>query len=221
MQATVHRFFATVWQLENPQEVDQSIRDTMRQIYETDLRRLLTALPNRFHPVIQQSIDSLPAIFSFPMVLLHRDFGTCNVMVNADDNHLVGVIDWAEAEVGSFGTNLHSLQQFMSKYRLGQGYIRYENYDKLDNIFWATSSFSIEAGGLDAETIRSIKFATVVGLLRSHGFTSRLNNMPEPEPISDDARGAYRMLGLDSLLLAPATKIVHGWIETLAPGNYT
>lgn len=140
------------------------------------------------------------------MVLLHRDFGTCNIMVDADDNHLVGIIDWAEAEVGPFGTNLHSLQQFMSKYRLGHGYIRYGDYDDLDKIFWDT--FFIAAGGLDVGTIQIIKSATVVGLLLSHGFTSRLNNMPEPEPIRDDAQGAYRMLGLDGLLLAPATKII-------------
>lgn len=41
----------------------------------------------------------------------------------------------------------------------------------------------------------------VVGFLCSHGFTSRLNNMTESEPIRDDERGAYRMLGLDGLLV--------------------
>lgn len=50
--------------------------------------------------------------------------------------------------------------------------------------------------------------ALIVGLLRPHGFTSRLANNPEPEPIRDNKSGAYNMLGLDSLLIDPATKLV-------------
>jgi hypothetical protein len=177
----------------------------MFQRYESDLRQLLAVLPSRFRPVIQQSIDSLPTIFSLPMVLVHKDFGVNNVMVDADDNHLVGVIDWAEAEIGPFGTNLHSLQQFMSKYRLRVGWIRHANYETLDRIFWDVLSTSAD---LDPGTIQTIKAARIIGLLRSHGFTSRLANKPAPEPIRDDESGAYEMLGLDGLLIAPATKLV-------------
>ncbi|KAK4865246.1 hypothetical protein LT330_001869 [Penicillium expansum] len=185
--------------------VDASFRENLYQRYDEDLRLLLAALPNRFHAIIQQSIDTLPAIFSLPMVLLHKDFGMRNVMVDADNNHLIGIIDWAEAEIGPFGTNLHCLQQFMSKYRLGVGWIRYRNYDTLNNNFWKILSVG---AGLEEETIRTIKSAMIVGLLLSHGFTSRLANMPKPEPIRDDESGAYEMLGLDSLLIAPATKLV-------------
>ncbi|CAI7611966.1 unnamed protein product [Penicillium palitans] len=124
------------------------------------------------------------------MVLLYKDFGMCNVMVDADNNHLVGIIDWAEADISLFGTKIHSLQQFMSKYRLSVGWIRYG------------------AGGLEEATIQTIKSAMIVGLLLSHGFTSRLANMPKPEPIRDDESGAYEMLGLDRLLIVPATKLV-------------
>lgn len=126
-------------------------------------------------------------------------------MVDANDSHLVGIIDWAEAEIGPFGTNLHSLQQFMSKYSLGVGWIRYENYNTLNKNFW--NIFSAEAGDLDEQTIQTIKSAIIVGLLLSHGFTSRLANMPEPEPIRDDESGAYEMLSLDGLLINPATKL--------------
>lgn len=190
----------------NPQTVDQSFREALHQRYERDLRRLLAALPDRFRPIIQQSIDALPAIVSLPIVVLHKDFGVCNVMVDANDNHMVGIIDWAEAEIGPFGTNLHSLQQFMSHYRLGVGWVRHDNYNALDSTFWDT--FSTAVGGLEEETTRTIKSAIIVGLLRSHGFTRRLANMPEPEPIRDDESGAYEMLGLDTLLIAPATKLV-------------
>lgn len=130
----------------------------------------------------------------------------CNVMVDADNNHLVGIIDWAEAEISPFGTNLHSLQQFMSKYHLGVGWVRHGNYDTLNNNFWNILSAGI--GVLEAETIQTIKSAMIVDLLLSHGFTSRLANMPKPEPIRDDESGANKLLGLDGLIIVPATKVV-------------
>ncbi|KAL3475552.1 hypothetical protein BJX99DRAFT_247471 [Aspergillus californicus] len=198
--------FARTWK--NPQTVTQAVRESLYQRYEIDLRRLLTALPDRFQSIIQQSIDALPAVFSLPIVLLHKDFGVCNVMVDSDNNHLVGIIDWAEAEIGPFGTNLHSLQQFMSHYRLRVGWIRHSNYDSLHSTFWDGFSAGAEDGVLAEETIRTIRSAMVIGLLRAHGFTSRLANMPEPQPIRDDESGAYRMLGLDSLLINPATRLV-------------
>lgn len=52
------------------------------------------------------------------MVLLHKDFGVCNSMVNETSCNLVGVVDWAEAEVAPFGLNLHSHQRLISKVHL-------------------------------------------------------------------------------------------------------
>ncbi|KAJ5380871.1 uncharacterized protein N7496_003299 [Penicillium cataractarum] len=106
------------------------------------------------------------------MVLLHKDFGVCNVMVVDEDNHL----------------------------------IRYDNYDALDKIFWDV--LSTHAVRFDGETVRTINAAMVVDLLLSHGFTSRPANMPIPEPIRDES-GAYEMLGLDCLLINPATRLVY------------
>ncbi|KAJ5939725.1 hypothetical protein N7466_002859 [Penicillium verhagenii] len=157
-QANNPRFFGQTWK--HPQKISSLDREAMFQTYEKDLCQLHAALPSRFHPIIQQSIDALPAIFSLPMVLLHKDFGSSNVMVDADDNHLVGVIDWAEAQIGPYGTNLHSLQQFMSKYRLRVGWIRHANYETMDRIFWEVLSTS--AGGLNHETIQNIKASRVV-----------------------------------------------------------
>lgn len=144
------------------------------------------------------------AIFSLPMVLLHKDFGTCNIMVDSASCHLVGVINWAKAEIGPFGLNMHSLQPLMSMFHLKSGYIRYDDYDILEEAFWHI--FCKEIGGLREGEIRAIKSARVVGLLLSRGFTSRLANMPKPEPIQDDESGAYNMRHLDGLLVNPATR---------------
>jgi hypothetical protein len=138
------------------------------------------------------------------MVLLHKDFGACNIMVDSVSFHLVGVIDWAEAEVGPFGLNLHSIQFLMGHFHLKHGCIRYDDYDVLEQAFWHT--FREEVGGLGEEEIQTIKSARVVGLLLSLGFASRLANMPKPEPIRDDESGAYNMRHLDGLLINPATR---------------
>jgi hypothetical protein len=180
----------------------------MAETFEKELQILLVALPDRFHPVIRAALASLPSIFSLPMVLVHKDFGTCNIMVDESSCHLVGVIDWAEAEIAPFGTNLHSLQNLMSKLHLKNGWIRYEDYDDLVRSFWET--FSDEVGGLGEDTTKAIKAARVVGLLRSRGFTSRLANMPEPVPIKDDDSGRYSIMILDGLLLNPATRLEGG-----------
>lgn len=138
------------------------------------------------------------------MVLVHEDFGTCNIMVDSTACHLVGVIDWAEAEIGPFGMNLYSLQALTGKIHLKNGWIRYEDYDTLQETFWA--EFGAQVGSLDNGVIQIIKSARVMGLLLSWGFTSRLANMPEPEPIRDDETGAYNMRYLDGLLVNPDTR---------------
>ncbi|PLB49178.1 hypothetical protein P170DRAFT_509780 [Aspergillus steynii IBT 23096] len=179
--ADIAKPFALSWK--HPQDVNQMDRDNLYDQYKTELKVLLASLPARFHPFIQESLNSLPAIFSLPMVLLHKDFGVCNIMVNETCN-LVGVIDWAESEIAPFGLNLYSHQRLISKIHLKHGWIRYDDYPLLEKIFWAT--FSDKVGGLGDETTTVIRAARIMGLLLSRGFTSRLANMPEPVPIRDD-----------------------------------
>ncbi|KAJ5950451.1 uncharacterized protein N7479_008864 [Penicillium vulpinum] len=71
------KFFALSWK--GPQDVDQTYRESLTHQYERDLNLLLASLPIRFHSLIKKSLDSLPAIFSVPMVLLHNDLApsTC------------------------------------------------------------------------------------------------------------------------------------------------
>ncbi|KAH6839417.1 hypothetical protein B0I37DRAFT_233732 [Chaetomium sp. MPI-CAGE-AT-0009] len=207
----VARFFAIAWKA--PQAVDQDYLDRMAETFEKELQILLVALPNRFHPIIRATLAALPSIYSLPMVLLHKDFGDCNIMVEDETCHLVGVIDWAEAEIGPFGTNLHSLQDLISKLHLKNGWIRYEDYDDLVGTFWKT--LSDEVGGLEEDTIKAIRAARVLGLLRSWAFTSRLANEPAPVPIKDDESGRYRMMIIDGLLLNPITRFegLDEWLE--------
>ncbi|KAL7945685.1 hypothetical protein V8C42DRAFT_344454 [Trichoderma barbatum] len=91
--ADVAHFFALSWKA--PQEVRSTHRDHLGQTYVKELRLLLGALPDQFHALIQ-------------------DF-------DEESCRLVGVIDWAEAELCPFGLNLDSIQDLMGKLQLRDG----------------------------------------------------------------------------------------------------
>ncbi|KAJ5545237.1 hypothetical protein N7535_006380 [Penicillium sp. DV-2018c] len=196
------KFFALSWR--SPQDVDQTYRERLSHQYERELNWLLASLPVRFHPLIKQSLDSLPAIFSLPMALQHTDFGSFNLLVDEKSYKLLGVIDWADAKIAPFGTTLYNHDRLISKIHLKHGWSRYDDYRLLDEIFWSTF---IQQTGVDNETLKTIKAARIVGALLWLGFTNRLPNEPNPVPISDDnEEGAYRMRDLDGLLINQATR---------------
>lgn len=197
-----YSFFALAWK--SPQLMDVSQRNRLRQTYTTELQLLLTALPIRFHTIIQSCIDSVDAILSLPMVLLHQDFGDSNIKVDETTCHLVGVIDWADAEIGPFGLNLFALESISGKLHLRNGWSRYEDYDSLQDTFWDT--FKQEVGNVTDDDVRAICLARNIGLLLTHGFTSRLANDPDHVPIGDDERGRYNTLSLDGFLINLETR---------------
>ena len=109
----------------NPQSTSPEYCSSLGRTYIRDLRLLLAVLPPRFQSIIRTCIGSMDDILSLPMVLLHRDFGTCNIIVNKYTCNLFGVVDWAEAEVCPFGLNLHSLQGLTGKLHLRNGWTRF------------------------------------------------------------------------------------------------
>ncbi|KAG8411411.1 hypothetical protein J3458_015471 [Metarhizium acridum] len=142
---------------------------------------LLEALPVRLHHIIQKCVNSLDAILSLPMVLLHKDFSSCNIVVDEATCHLTGVIDWAEADIGPFGMNLYTLQSISGKLHLQDGWTRYDDYDSLQQIFW--TNFIDRVGGLTDECVENIRLASITGLLPEKGFTIRLANEAASVPI--------------------------------------
>lgn len=190
-----------------PQNVSFQYRETLRYKYTSELQLLLSSLPERLHRVIQRCLDELDSVLSLPMVLLHRDFGTSNILVDEKSCHLTGVIDWAEAEICPFGQNLHSLQAFTGALHLRNGWRRYEDYEALYELFWNT--FRDEIGGKwSGGTRRAIQTSRIMGLLLSRGFTKRFANEAPPTPIRDDASGRYNMLYLDGFLINQATRLI-------------
>ena len=89
--------------LNAPQEISAEYRATLRQTYHNDnLLMLRSSLPGHFNPMVKRCLDQIDSVFLIPMVLLHRDFGMSNILVD-ESCHLTGVIDWAEAEICPFG----------------------------------------------------------------------------------------------------------------------
>ncbi|KAF2184560.1 hypothetical protein K469DRAFT_633284 [Zopfia rhizophila CBS 207.26] len=204
LMTDIARFMALSWNA--PQEVSSEYRESLCRKYISDLQLLLLSLPERFHPTIQRCLDQMDSVFSLPMVLLHRDFGTSNILVD-ESCHLTGVIDWAEAEICPFGQNLHSLEAFTGTVHLRNGWRRYEDYNNLQALFWNT--FSDEIGReLSSETKKAIETSRIMALLLSRGFTKRFANLPPPTPICDNDVGRYNMLYLDGLLINTATKFL-------------
>ena len=137
---------------------------------KNDLRLLLTVVSEGYHP---QSTRLHPGHSQPPNGASLQGLGYCNIMVDSTSCHLVGVVHWAEAEVGPFRSNLYSLQTLTGKFHLKKGWIRYEDYDSLQKSFWDT--IRTEAG-LSQEQTQAAKSAAIVGMLRSRGFTRRLAN---------------------------------------------
>ncbi|MCJ1348109.1 hypothetical protein MMC31_006340 [Peltigera leucophlebia] len=105
----------------------------------------------------------------------------------------------------SLPMNLHSLQALTGALHLRNGWRRYKGYEVLQNTFWST--FQDEVGDFSAETMKTIKTAKIMGLLRSRGFSKRLANVPPATPIRDDETEPYNMLSLDGFLVNPATRL--------------
>lgn len=102
-------------------------------------------------------LASIDDIMSLPMVLSHKDFGACNLLVEETSCHLKGVIDWAEAVVCPFGLNLHSLHAFTGTMHLRNGWSRFPDYEQLQETFWRR--FLADVGGLSSDEIHVIKKA--------------------------------------------------------------
>ncbi|GAM87839.1 hypothetical protein ANO11243_058670 [Dothideomycetidae sp. 11243] len=113
-------------------------------------------------------MDSIDKILSLPMVLLHQDLDGCNIMVD-DSSNVVGTVDWAEAEVGPFGSALTA---------------RYADYDDLYRQFW--HKLEEEIGGFSHVQLDIIKGARALGLSRSYAVPRSMNRQPESVPIGDD-----------------------------------
>lgn len=149
----------------------------------------------------------MDAVFSLPMGFLHRDVSTGNLMVDSDCE-LVGILDWVEAKVCPFGQDLHFLHNLTCVLDLDTGWRPYGDFESLHRTFWDTFRHEVGATLVSDGIVKTIKTASMTGLLIYHGFTRRLACMPRPVPISvENEAGRYSMMYLDGFLISPSTRI--------------
>lgn len=200
------RFMAKSWN--TPQTLSTQDQQKLRQRYNSELERLLVALPDRFKPAIRLCLDGLDDVFSLlPIVLHHRDFRAPNILVDERSCHITAVVDWGEAEIGPFGFNLHFVEPFMARLHPEGGWKRFEDYPALHKTFWATFRDNFQGEWVEGIK-KAIYTSTVLGLLLVKGFTTRLPTLPPPVPIQEDAANTWNMMFLDAFLVDPSTKLL-------------
>ncbi|KAJ8129446.1 hypothetical protein O1611_g4183 [Lasiodiplodia mahajangana] len=166
LMADAAKFFSTSWK--SPQPVTVDFRKNLEYKFCEDLALLSERLPSRFSPSVQKCLDSMERVLSLPAVLLHNDFSTANIIVDEISCSLVGVLDWGEAGICTFGQNLHFIQNLTCQLDPNEGWKPLDDFGALQTTFWAT--LQDEAGGLPAETMETIKIASVMGLLLYRGL---------------------------------------------------
>lgn len=148
---------------------------TVTQMIGIQIKRTISILLNVAMMLV---LHSLPLQFR-PMVLLHRDFSTANLIVDKASCHLVGVfwLGWGS----NLAQNLHFVQNLTCYLHM--------DYRTLQETFWST--FQDKVGRLSRNILTSIKIASIMGLLLYRGFARRLAGMPQTTTTSDDEAGRY------------------------------
>ena len=137
--------------------------------FTTRLQDLAQNLPSRFTHVIRDLEKDISLLFSpkYPSVLTHGDLSEMNILVDKDNGHLTGVIDWAEAEILPFGCALWSLENLLG-FMDHEGWHYFPVHQELRDLFWKTFKECIPQDL--KELWLAICTARRIGVLFRYGF---------------------------------------------------
>lgn len=113
------------------------------------LKTLVKALPERFHPKLNEAHDQLPLLFALdhPQVLNHADLLEMNIHVNPSTGAITGMVDWCDATVGPFGLSFWGLESLLGT--LGSdGWHFHARHLDLRRTFWNTLYSNTDITGL-------------------------------------------------------------------------
>lgn len=163
---TVDRFFAQSWN--NSQQVSSDDAATLAE-YNSIFDRLAESLPSRFASNLDRVRRHLPSLFSgsLPFVLSHGDLCEMNILIDRDNGHVTGIVDWAEARILPFGFSLWGLENVLG-YMDVEGWHYYDNRDELEGLFWRT--FCTETNNATETDLQSIRAARMAGLFVRYGL---------------------------------------------------
>lgn len=130
---------------------------------------LLTAnLPTRFRDTANHLAQNLHLIAALPWVLTHGDLVPGNLILDPSSSRLLGLVDWAEAEILPFGINLYGLEELLGQLT-PKGFQYRRDAPVLRAIFWRQLAVEIPALE-EARTLRAVRLARDLGVLLWYGI---------------------------------------------------
>ena len=132
------------------------------------LKSLNEDLPLRFRAASWDILQNLSLIEALPWVLSHGDIMTGNIMLEPSTGHLVGLVDWAEAECLPFGIILYGLEEFLGEMTI-TGFQYHPDASDLQIIFWKQLMEEIPELQ-EPRVLEAVKLARDLGVLLWHGI---------------------------------------------------
>lgn len=165
-------FIARAWPVDSNQKV--ACTGVVGSVLPQKTQALAEQLPSsHLRAAARDASRSLTFLEILPNVLNHGDIVQSNVMVDPATFHLVGFVDWAEAEWLPFGTCLYGLEHFLGVTTSSEsGQQSFEYYNRAYELrfhFWRHLRALIPT--LESEDFRdALLLAKRVGTLLWHGF---------------------------------------------------
>ena len=136
--------------------------------YLSRLERISNGLPVSFRPLLDKLKSQLPSLFTadYPMVINHWDLLENNIHVDVQTGHLTGIVDWRDAKVGPFATQLWGLENILG-IRTSTGMHFHAQHVQLRRLFWQT--LYEEIGDVFENVRDAIQTARMVGIFLANG----------------------------------------------------
>jgi hypothetical protein len=159
------RFLSKAWHQEDTNQINLGVVGTS---IAARLRSLSRDLPGRFRSTASSITRHLQDIEALPWVLTHGDIVAGNIMVEPLSGHLLGFVDWAEAERLPFGISLYGLEEFLGEMTTS-GFQYRPDAGVLRSIFW--SEMIKEIPDLrQGHILEAVELARDLGVLLWHGI---------------------------------------------------
>ncbi|KAH9922906.1 uncharacterized protein B0H18DRAFT_878915 [Fomitopsis serialis] len=165
------RFFASAWH-NTPMAMPVPDRKWLYSEYLSDLKQLSTGLPKRFCPVLNGLIERLPYLLAldWPLVANHIDLLENNIHADTQTGTLAGVVDWAGAQVGSFGISLGGVENILGIAKTDFSHEYHANHHELRELFYKELHLAIWGGPASAENRQRLEDARLIGLFFLNGW---------------------------------------------------
>ncbi|KAF2849239.1 hypothetical protein T440DRAFT_399911 [Plenodomus tracheiphilus IPT5] len=175
-----------------PGKVGSSITDR--------LRKLAAELPDAQLRDRAQSISrAVRGMTDYPVVLNHGDLIPSNILVDEKTWEIIGLVDWAEAEVLPFGTCLYGLEHLLGYMETSNSdgssgcdapliFLYFDNAANLRNLFWThllECTPELRSRKDDVEVMRDMGVLLWRGIAWDDGAIDRVaNEMDDAEELA-------------------------------------